>query len=139
MKKAVKSAALLVVMAMLVAVLAGCGSDKLVATKSTQDETMGSYTEEITITFKDNKASSVEMAMVFDNEETANTMYSLYNLGMSMSEDEEAQGMDVKLDGKKLVITADAATFLGDESVSDEELTKDAIKAELEADGYTVK
>lgn len=45
MKKVAKSVALLLVMGMILVLLAGCGSDKLVATKTTEDDMVGSYKE----------------------------------------------------------------------------------------------
>ena len=139
MKKIVKNVNLLLIMGVVLFLLAGCGANKLVATKTTEDEHMGTYKEQITVTFKNNKASSLEMVMEFDKEETAESMYNLYNLGMSMSENESTSGMNVKKDGKKLIITADAKAFLSSENASDENLTKDAIKASFEEQGYKVK
>ena len=46
--------------------------------------------------------------------------------------------MEIKKDNKKLIITLDAKSFLG-EDTPDEKLTKDAMKAELEEMGYKVK
>ncbi len=139
MKKTLKSLALVLAMGVLVVSLAGCGSDKLVATKTTEDDLMGSYKEEIVMTFEDDKVTTIEMSMEFDDEETAEGMYSLFNMGMSMSEEEVPAGMEVKQDGKKLVIIMDAAAYADSEGVSDEEMTKEALKASLEEDGYTVK
>lgn len=139
MKRIVKSGILLAVMAMLLVVLTGCGGNKLIATRETQDETIGAYKETVTIEFKNDKATSIEMAMEFDKEETAKSIYNIYNLGMSMSEDESTQGFDVKQDGKKLVITMDPKSYAESEEISDNELTKDALKAQLEEEGYTVK
>ena len=126
-------------MGVLLISLAGCGGDKLVATKETEDDIMGKYKEEVIITFKNDKVDTVEMSMEFDKEETAQGMYALYNLGMSMSEESAPEGMSVKQEGKKLVITMDAETYASQEGETDEEMTKDAIKAALEEEGYTVK
>ncbi len=139
MKKVAKSVALLLVMGMVLVLLAGCGSNKLVATKTTEDDSMGTYKEEVVMTFEKDKVTNIEMSMEFDEEEKASTMYSLFNMGLSMSEDESTQGMEAKQDGKKLIITMDAKAYAESEGVSDEEMTKDAMKAALEADGYTVK
>lgn len=139
MKKTLKALALALVMGLIVISLAGCGSDKLVATKTTEDEMMGNYKEEITMTFKDDKVETIEMSMEFDDEETAQGMYGLLSLGMSMSEDSELEGMEVKQDGKKIIMIMDAAAYAASEGVSDEEMTKEAMKASLEESGYTVK
>ena len=139
MKKTLKALALALVMGIMIISLTGCGSDKLVATKTTEDETMGSYTEKITITFKKDKVETIEMSMGFDDEETAQGMYGLFSLGMSMDESGELEGMDVKQEGKELIITMDAELYAESEGVSDEEMTKEALKEALEEDGYTVK
>lgn len=139
MKKTLKATVLALIMSLVVISLTGCGSNKLVATKTTEDETMGNYKEEITITFKDDKVKTVEMCMEFEDEEIAKGMYGIFSLGMSMDEDGELEGMDVKQDGKKLTITMDAKAFAESEEVSEEEMTKEALKKSLEEDGYTVK
>lgn len=139
MKKTLKGLALALVMSFIVISLTGCGSDKLVATKTTEDEMMGNYKEKITMTFKDDKVETIEMSMEFDDEETAQGMYGLLSLGMSMDESGELEGMEVEQDGKKIIMTMDAEAYASSEGVSDEEMTKEALKEALEADGYTVK
>ena len=139
MKKTLKGLGILLIMGMMLVLLTGCGSDKLVATKTTEDDMMGKYKEEIVMTFKDDKVESIEMNMEFDDEETAQGMYGLYNMGLSMSEESDTEGMEVKQDGKKLVITMDAKAYAESEGASDEEMTKEALKKALEEDGYTVK
>lgn len=139
MKKAVKSIALLALISMFLVLLAGCGGNKLVATKETEDDYMGKCKEIITITFKNDKATNVEMTAEFDKKETATQMYSLFNLGMSMSEGKAPEGMSVKQDGKKVIVTMDAATYAEQNGKKDEDMTKEAFKKALEDDGYTVK
>ena len=139
MKKTLKGLGILLIMGMMLFLLTGCGSDKLVATKTTEDDMMGNYKEEIVMTFKDDKVETMEMSMEFDDEETAQGMYGLYNMGLSMSEESDTEGMEVKQDGKKLVIKMDAKTYAETEGASDEEMTKEALKKALEEDGYTVK
>lgn len=141
MKKTLKGLVLAMIIGFAVISLTGCGENKLVATKTTEDEMMGNYKEEVTVTFKDDKVETVEMAMEFDKEETAQGMYGLFNMGMSMSEEGEDsfEGMEVKQEGKKLIIKMDAKAFAESEGVSDEDMTKEAIRKSLEEDGYTVK
>ena len=139
MKKTLKSLGILLIMGMMLFLLTGCGSDKLVATKTTEDDMMGNYKEEIVMTFKNDKVETMEMSMEFDDEETAQGMYGLYNMGLSTSEESDTEGMEVKQDGKKLVIKMDAKTYAETEGASDEEMTKEALKKALEEDGYTVK
>ena len=139
MKKVAKSVALLLIMAIALVLLTGCGGNKLVATKTTEDGTIGKYKEEMTVTFKDDKVNEIEMSMEFDDEEKAKAMYSLYNVGASMSDDESLKGMKVEQKGKKLVIKMDAKAYAESAGVSEDAMTKDALKSALEAQGYEVK
>lgn len=140
MKKTIKSVALLLIMGVMLFLLAGCGGDKLVATKTTEDDVMGlgKYEEKIEVTFKDNKVNEVKMTYEFEKEESAKNMAALFNLGASMS-GEEMEGLKVEQKGKKLIMNMDAKTFAQQEGATDEEMTKEAIKASLEEEGYTVK
>ena len=135
----IKSVALLLIMAIALVLLTGCGGNKLVATKTTEDGTIGKYKEEMTVTFKDDKVNEIEMSMEFDDEEKAKAMYSLYNVGASMSDDESLKGMKVEQKGKKLVIKMDAKAYAESAGVSEDAMTKDALKSALEAQGYEVK
>ncbi len=139
MKKTLKALLLAVVIGLMVISLTGCGNKKLVATKTTEDEIMGNYKEEITMTFKDDKVETIEMKMEYDDEETAQGMYGLLSLGMSMDESGELEGMEVKQDGKSVIITMDAEMYAESEGASEEEMTRDAMKEALEEEGYTVK
>lgn len=128
MKKVIKSVALLSIMIMAVAFLAGCGN-KLVATKTTDDEYMGKYDEKIEIKFKNDKADEVKMTYTFDNEDSAKSLASMYSL---------LGGDEIKVDqkGKSVVMTMSAEDFGG---TGEDAMTKDEIKASLEEQGYTVK
>jgi len=139
MKKTLKAIILALVIGILVISLTGCGSDKIVATKTTEDEMMGSCKEEITITFKNDKVETIKMSMEFDNEETAQGMYGILSLGMSMDESGELEGLEIEQKGKKLIMKMDATTYAETEGVSDEDMSKEALKKSLEEDGYTVK
>lgn len=139
MKKTLKAVIFALVIGILVISLTGCGSDKIVATKTTEDEMMGSCKEEITITFKNDKVETIKMSMEFDNEETAQGMYGILSLGMSMDEAGELEGLEIEQKGKKLIMKMDATTYAETEGVSDEDMSKEALKKSLEEDGYTVK
>ena len=139
MKKTLKGLVLLVLMGLIVISLTGCGSDKLVATKTSEDDTMGKYEETITVTFKKDKVETIKMEMEFEKEEIAQTMSGLFSLGMQSMDESETKGFEVKQDGKKLVISMDAAAYAESEGVSDEEMTKESLKKSLEESGYTVK
>lgn len=139
MKKVTKSAALLLIMGIALVLLTGCGGNKLVATKTTDDATIGKYKEEIVATFKNDKVNEIEMSMEFDDEEKAKAMYSLYNVGVSMSNDESLKGMKVEQKGKKLVIKMDAKAYAESAGASEDSMTKDALKKSFEEQGYEVK
>jgi len=156
MKKLLKSSMLFLLIGALLFGLVACGEeggntketvekiDKLVATKQVEDEEMGNYTEKVEVTYKDNKATQVKMAMVFEKEEMAEAMYSLYNLGMSMAENTEEQeqmpeGIEVKQEGKEFIIIMDAKNYIEENDVPEEETTKEAMQKSLEEDGYTIQ
>ncbi len=134
MKKTLK--ALLLVAFMLVTLLAltGCG-DKLVATRETEE--MGiKMEEEIEVSFKDDKVNKVKMTYTFDSKEQAESMESLFTLGMSMSG--ETTNLDIKQSGKKLIIEADAEAY-AELAGEDVDISKDELREQLEEAGYTVK
>lgn len=139
MKKTVKIILLVIIIASLLFLLTACGEDKLVATKTTEDATMGNYKEEIVMTFKNDKVDQIEMDMEFDSEETASSMFAVLNMGISMSEDNSLEGVEFTQESNKITMTMNASTYAESEGISEENLTKDALRASLEADGYTVE
>ena len=137
--KKVLTLLLALAMGLIVISLTGCGSNKLVATKTTEDEMMGNYKENITITFKDDKVETVETKMEFEDEETAQGMYGLLSLGMSRDTEGGLDGLEFEQEGKTLTMKMDKKAFAASEEMSDEDMTKEAIKSALEEDGYKVK
>jgi hypothetical protein len=137
-KKTIKNIALVLVMGIMLVLLTGCGGNKLVATKASEDDTMGKYNEKIEITFKNNKANEIKMTYEFEDKSNADSMYSSLNLGMAMA-GEEVEGLKVEQDDKKVIMTMDSKAFEEQEGTNDEEMTKDALKAKLEEQGYKVK
>ena len=137
MKKTLK--ALLLVAFMLVTLLAltGCGDsgDKLVATRETEEMGM-KMEEEIEVSFKDDKVNKVKMTYTFDSKEQAESMKSLFTLGMSMNG--ETTNLDIKQKGKKLTIEADAEAY-AELAGEDVDISKDELREQLEEEGYTVK
>ena len=142
MKKTLKVLGLVILIGLIIISLTGCGKDKtedeaiekLVATKITEDETIGNYKETIIVTYKEDKVETISMEMEFDKEEIAKTMYEYINMEMS-SED----GTEVKQEGKKLIISMDQSTYVESEGTTEEDMTKEAFKKSLEESGYTVK
>ena len=132
MKKSIKIATLLVILALALVLLAGCGKNKLVATKTTEEGGI-KLEEKMEITFgKDDKIETVVETMTFEDEETAKSMADIF--GGS----DEVEGFEVKQDGKSMIMTMDAKTFTELEGEEDN-MSKEDIKKELEEEGYTVK
>ena len=131
MKKIAKSLLLVLIMATMLLALTGCGGNKLVATKSSDE-----YEEKIEISFKDDKIKEVVMTMEFDEESKAEEFVALFKLL-----GEEAEGIEVEQKNKKVVITLDAETFAEMEGIDadDKSMSKEEIKKSLEEDGYKVK
>ena len=67
MKKVTKIIVLMLIIGFMLILLAGCGNSKLVATKTTENDSMGTFKEEIVMNFKKDKVTSIESSMEFDN------------------------------------------------------------------------
>ena len=118
---------LLIALAMVVLLfsLTGCGSNKLVATKTTEDEMFGKYEEKMEIKFKDDKAETIVWTMEFEDEDKAESTSALFKL---LENDEEFKGIEVEQKGKKVVLTMDAKSFASQQDMDDDSLSKDEIK-----------
>lgn len=136
MKKTAKSIVLALVMGLLLIVLTGCGANKLVATKSSDDEFMGKYEEKIEISFKDDKADQIVWTMEFEDEDKAESVASIFKLASNSDEDTK---IDVEQKGKKVTLKMDAKSFASEEDMDDNSLSKEEMKKSLEDEGYTVK
>lgn len=133
MKRTVKSALLLAVLAVILFALTGCGN-KLVATKTESDSMFGEYKETVEVSFKNDKADKIKMTMEFEDEDKAKSLAELYELAAG-----SIDGLEVEQKGKKVTITMDPDTFAEEEGLDEDELTKESIKKALEEAGYTVK
>ena len=136
MKKTAKSIVLALVMGILLIALTGCGANKLVATKSSDDEFMGKYEEKIEISFKDDKADQIVWTMEFEDEDKAESVASIFKLANNSDEDTK---IDVEQKGKKVTLKMDAKSFASEEDMDDNSLSKEEMKKSLEDEGYTVK
>lgn len=136
MKKLVKGSLLLMVVAIMLMALTGCGKNKLVATKSNDSASslLGSYEEKIEVTFKNDKADKIVWTMEFEDESKAKSAAGLYQMASS-----EIEGLEVKQDGKKVVLNMSVKAFADTADMKDEDLSRDAFKKALEEQGYTVK
>ncbi len=145
MKKTAKSVMLVMLMAVLVFTLTGCGSkkedkeenkgDTLVATRAQNDDYFGEYKEIIEITFKDDKAETIVMTMDFASEETAQGIAAIFSLAGS----EGTEGMQTKQEGTKFIMTMNAAAYADQEGIEEGQLSKEYLKKSLEDEGYEVK
>ena len=138
MKKTLKALVLALVIGLVVISLTGCGGNKLVATKTVEDEMQGNYKERVEITFKKDKVEAMEMTMEYDKEETAQAMYGILSFGLSMSENGELEGMKFKQDGKKIIMNLDASAYEKLKGTS-ADMSKAEFKEALKKDGYKVK
>lgn len=136
MKKTAKSIVLALVMGLLLIALTGCGANKLVATKTSDDEFMGKYEEKIEISFKDDKADQIVWTMEFEDEDKAESVASIFKLASNSDEDTK---IDVEQKGKKVTLKMDAKSFASEEDMDDNSLSKEEMKKSLEDEGYTVK
>ena len=136
MKKTAKSIVLALVMGLLLIALTGCGANKLVATKSSDDEFMGKYEEKIEISFKNDKADQIVWTMEFEDEDKAESVASIFKLASNSDEDTK---IDVEQKGKKVTFKMDAKSFASEEDMDDNSLSKEEMKKSLEDEGYTVK
>lgn len=136
MKKTAKYLLVALAMVALLFSLTGCGSNKLVATKTTDDEMFGKYEEKIEIKFKDDKAETIVWTMEFEDEDKAESTAALFKL---LENDEEFKGVEVEQKDKKVVLTMDAKSFASQQDIDDGSLSKDEMKKSLEEEGYKVK
>lgn len=136
MKKTAKSLLLALVMGLLLIALTGCGGNKLVATKSSDDEFMGKYEEKIEVSFKNDKADQIVWTMEFEDEDKAESVASIFKMANSSDEDSK---IDVEQKGKKVTLKMDAKSFASQEDMDDNSLSKEEMKKSFEEEGYTVK
>lgn len=153
MKKTIRNIFILLAMVVLLVTLAGCNNDeksdkkkdndkeivatkddnKLVGTKSGEEEFFGKFEETIEITFEDNKANSIVMTRELEDEETVETVKGV----LPYLNDEEGMKFEVK--DNKVIITFDPQAYAEEEGLSVDELTKEAFEKELKDNGYTIK
>lgn len=130
MKKKISVLFVTIAMIAMLFVLTGCGGNKLVATKTTEDSFMGKYEEKMEISFKNDKADKIVWTQEFESEEKAEAAAAIYKLATT-----EAK-MEVEQKGKKVTIKMAAKDFADED---DDSMSKEDMKKELEEQGYTVK
>lgn len=145
MKKTLKVSLLIACLLVVLLALTGCGGNKLVATKEVEaTEETAKHTEEIEVSFKNDKIDNVKMTFIFENADTAKKYVNDYNAIIEMFQklDEESKTNIPKLTqkGKKAIMELDAKAFA--EMAGNEEevnMTKEELRKSLEEDGYKVK
>ena len=120
--------------------LTGCGSkDKLVCSGKT--DMMGYSVEaKVTAEFKNDKVSDVKAELVFDDEDTAKSMCSMFELANSMAGSEEEK-MSIECKGKSLVFK-DFSQLIEDEETNEKVIgmsKADFIKEMEETENVTCK
>lgn len=127
MKKILKGVILVALMLVMVVALTGCGN-KLVATK-TSTENGVEMKEKHELKFKGDKLDSIKMTYEFSDEASAAMMGGFMKLAFP----------DTEIDGKKVTMNLNAEDYASQLENSEEDMSKAAVKASLEADGYAVK
>ena len=144
MKKTAKVLLLLMFIAVLVCTLTGCGNknkendnkqDKLVATKTETDSYFGEYKQTMEISFKDEKAETIIITYDFASEETAKGITSMFSLAGS----EQLQGVDLKQDGTKFIMTFNAKAYAEQQKLDEANLSREYFKSNLENNGYEIQ
>lgn len=139
MNKLFKGIIIITTLLVMILTLAGCGN-KLVATKTTEetntDGEVMKYDEKMQIYFKNNTVSSVKTEYEFQSEDDANTIKAGFELIKAFVSD---FNIEINQKGKKLTIELDKEAFETLQDLDESSLTKEAIKTELEKNGYKVK
>ncbi len=147
MKKTAKSLLIVMILAMVLAALTGCvdsekksnkdkksDSNTLVATKTENDSTLGTYKETVEISFENDKAKKVVITMDFEDEKDAESAEAMLKYVAQISDE-----ITFERNGKSIVANMSTEAFIGMEDVEDEELSRDALKKDLEESGYTIQ
>lgn len=139
MKKSLKILAVVAFLFVILVSLTGCGN-KIVATKETTEEGI-TYKEKVEIKLKDDKVDTVKMTMTFEDKDTAEKMKDQLDQGIAMLKmmGMDSEGIEIEGKGKKITMKLDAKAFSALSEVKMEEVSKDAIKKDLEEAGYKVK
>ena len=114
-------------------------ANTIIATKTTENSPMGNYEEELIVVFENDKANNIEIKLKFQNNEDANEMYGLYNYAITMMEEDYSKGISIIQEENNVIISMDANTYAKTEELSDEEMTKEALKKMFEEEGYMIK
>ena len=124
MKKLIKQISLIAIMLILVFALTGCGN-KMIATKTIDEDGVKAKLK-YEIQFENDKVSNIKMITEFESLEFINTL----------AENEEDK-LNIEQDGNKVIMVLTGEQY--GELSTEEEMTKKAIKANLEEEGFKVR
>ncbi|MBR2704267.1 MAG: hypothetical protein IKE91_02245 [Clostridia bacterium] len=128
MKKLLKIASLIAVVAMLILALTGCGGNKLVGTM----EEDGNKSKVVASFNKDDKLTKLVITYTYDSASDAKDAY-------KEMKDQDAEGYKIKRSGKKITVTVKAKDFAKQTGADEDELTKDNMKQLLKFMGYDIE
>lgn len=116
----------------------GCGSNKVVCTQTTEED--GKKMElQVTANMKDNKVSTVDATIKFEDDTTASQYCGLMQLFNSFTED-ESKKIDVKCSGKNITIkNYDSVLASSDSENKVTGLTKDEFIQKMTSEDKNVK
>ncbi len=160
MKKVLKYAVIILAMFTLVVLLTGCGKketpktdnnankgttevsngNKVVGTKTTTDEDVGTIKERLEATFKNDLIDEVKISFTFDDEETAQFMKDMYDLAKNMAEnDDPFKDAIVEKNGTSVTVTMNAEMLEESQGINAQGMNMEEFKEELEIEGYTIE
>lgn len=139
MRKTLKFLLVAVLLLSALLLLTGCGN-KIVATKETEDDELGTIQEKLEYKFKDDKVESIKMTYTFEDKETAEDAKKEFDQAMALVSafSETEIDFEVEQKGKKIVMELDTKTFEVMEGKI-ETVDKEELKEQLEEQGYKVK
>lgn len=139
MRKTLKFLLVAVLLLSALLLLTGCGN-KIVATKETEDDELGTIQEKLEYKFKDDEVESIKMTYTFEDKETAEDAKKEFDQAMALVSafSETEIDFEVEQKGKKIVMELDTKTFEVMEGKI-ETVDKEELKEQLEEQGYKVK
>lgn len=134
MKKLIKQISLIAIMLILVFALTGCGN-KMIATKTIDGDGVKAKLK-YEIQFENDKVSNIKMITEYESKEDADEAFESLEFINTLAENEEDK-LNIEQDGNKVIMVLTGEQY--GELSTEEEMTKKAIKANLEEEGFKVR
>lgn len=134
MKKLIKQISLIAIMLILVFALTGCGN-KMIATKTIDEDGVKAKLK-YEIQFENDKVSNIKMITEYESKEDADEAFESLEFINTLAENEEDK-LNIEQDGNKVIMVLTGEQY--GELSTEEEMTKKAIKANLEEEGFKVR